>query len=133
MIVVAAQMLVYGGTSVATSLGLSDWVIGVTIIAAGTSLPEFATSLVAVLKGRYGIGLGNIVGSDIFNVLGVLGLTGMIRVVEVETSATTSLAGLCLMVLITVLFMRTGWRLSRKEGLLLMTFASARWILDLAS
>lgn len=133
MIVVAAQMLIYGGTSMATSLGLSDWVIGVTIIAAGTSVPEFATSLVAVLKGHYGISLGNIIGSDIFNVLGVLGLTGMIRVVEVEASAKLSLAALCVMVLMTVLFMRTGWRLSRREGLLLITLASARWMLDLVS
>ena len=132
MIVVAAQMLIYGGMSLATSLGLSDWVIGVTIIAAGTSLPEFATSLAAVVKGRYGISLGNIIGSDIFNVLGVLGLTGMIRTVEVEPAATASLAGLCVMVLITLLFMRTGWRLSRREGLLLIALASVRWILDLA-
>ena len=56
---------------VATSLGLSDGVIGVTIIAAGTPLLEFATSLAAVLKGRYGLSLGNIIGSDIFNVLRV--------------------------------------------------------------
>ncbi len=133
LIVVAAQMLIYGGTSIAMSLGLSDWVIGVTIIAAGTSLPEFATSLAAAVKGRYGMSLGNIIGSDIFNVLGVLGLTGMIRAVEVESAATASLVGLCVMVLITVFFMRTGWRLSRREGFLLITLASARWILDLAS
>lgn len=133
MIVVAAQMLIYGGTSVATSLGLSDWVIGVTVIAAGTSLPEFATALAAVLKGRYGLSLGSIIGSDIFNVLGVLGLTGMISAVEVEAAATASLAGLCVMVLVMLLFLRTGWRLSRTEGLLLITLASARWMLDLVS
>lgn len=88
-------------------------------LSASTPLIVAASGVVAVLKGRYGIGLETIFGSDIFNVLGVRGLTGMIRVVEVETSATTSLAGLCVMVLLTVLFMRTGWRLSRKEGLLL--------------
>lgn len=133
LIVVSAHMLVFGGTSVATTMGLSDWVIGVTIIAAGTSLPEFATSLVAVMKGRYGLSLGNIIGSDIFNVLGVLGLTGLIRAVEVDASATVSLVGLCVMVLVTVLFMRTGWRLSRKEGFVLVALASARWFLDLTS
>jgi len=133
MIVVAAQMLIYGGRLIAMSLGLSDWVIGVTVIAAGTSLPEFATSLAAVLKGRYGLSLGNIIGSDIFNVLGVLGLTGMIRTVEVDAAATASLAGLCVMVLVTVLLLRTDWTLSRKEGLLLIALASARWMLDLAS
>ena len=133
LIPVAAQMFIYGGISVATSLGLSDWVIGVTIIAAGTSLPEFATSLAAMLKGRYGLSLGNITGSDIFNVLGVLGLTGMIRAVEVKAAATASLAGLCVMVLVTVLFPRAGLTLSRKEGLLLITLVSARWMLDLVS
>ena len=85
-----------------------------------------------MLKRPYGLGLGNIIGSDIFNVLGVLGLTGMIRAVEVEAAATASLAGLEVMVLVTVLFLRTGWRLSRKEGLLLITLTSA-WMLDLAS
>ena len=67
-----------------------------------------------------------------FNVLGVLGLTGRSRTVEVEPAATASLAGRCVMVLITLLFMRTGWRLSRREGLLLIALASVRWILDLA-
>ncbi len=126
-------MFIYGGISVAASLGLRDWVIGVTIIAAGTSLPQFATSLAAVLRGRYGLSLGNITGSDIFNVLGVLGLTGMIRGVEVKAAATASLAGLCVMVLVTVPFLWTGWTLSRKEGLLLITLASARGMLDLVS
>ena len=85
-----------------------------------------------MLKRRYGLSLGNIIGSDIFNVLGVLRLTGMIRVVEVEAAATASLAGLEVMLLVTVLFARTGWRLSRKEGLLLITLTSA-WMLDLVS
>ena len=58
--------------------------------------------------GRYGLSLGNITGNDIFNILGLLGLTGMIRAVEVEAAATASLAGLCVMVLVTVLFLRTG-------------------------
>jgi cation:H+ antiporter len=131
LIVVAAQMLIVGGTSVATSFGLSDWVIGVTIIAAGTSLPEFATSVAAVLKGRYGLSLGNIIGSDIFNLLGVLGLTGMLRAVEVDASATGALAALAGMAVVALLFMRTGWTLSRKEGLALVAMAAARWFLDL--
>ena len=77
--------------------------------------------------------MGNIIGSDIFNVLGVLGPTGMIRAVEVEAAARASFAGLCVMALVTVLFPRTGWTLSRKEGLLLITLASARGMLDLVS
>jgi len=90
---------------------------------------SWATSL----KGRHGLSLGNIIGSDIFNVLRVLGPTGMICGVEVEAAATASLAGLCVMVLVTVFFLRIGRTLSRKEGLLLITLASARRMLDLVS
>ena len=59
--------------------GISDWVIAVTIVAAGTSAPEFATSGAAAIKGRHGIAIGNLIGSDLFNLLGVLGLAGIIN------------------------------------------------------
>ena len=79
-------LIVYGGhlmvvhvSNVARYLGVSDWVIAVTIVAAGTSAPEFATSIAAALKGRHGIAIGNLIGSDLFNLLGVLGLAGMIN------------------------------------------------------
>lgn len=78
--------LVYGGdcfvdgaSAIASSLGVSDAVIGLTIVAAGTSLPELATSVAAALKGKTGIALGNVIGSNIFNIFLVLGVAGTIR------------------------------------------------------
>ena len=105
----------------------------VTIVAAGTSAPEFAISLVGVLKGRYGISAGNVIGSDIFNLLGVLWLAGLLRPVEVDPMSRYSLAALSGMVFVVLLFMRTGWRLSRLEGLALIVIAALRWAFDFSA
>ena len=74
MIVAGGHLMVEHASNVARYLGVSDWVIAVTIVAAGTSAPEFATSVAAALKGRHGIAIGNLIGSDLFNLLGVLSL-----------------------------------------------------------
>ena len=130
LMLLAAHLLIGGATSLAERFGLSEWVIGVTVVAAGTSIPEFATSLAAAVKRPPGLGLGNIIGSDIFNILGVLGLTGVLHSVDVAPAATGSLLALSLMVLLAILFMRTHWTLSRAEGFLLVALGLARWILD---
>jgi cation:H+ antiporter len=78
MLVVGSQWLVDGAVEIAKYFGLSELVIGLTIVAAGTSLPELATSVMASLKGERDIAIGNIVGSNIFNIGAVLGLSGMI-------------------------------------------------------
>jgi cation:H+ antiporter len=108
-------------------------VIAVTIVAAGTSLPELAVSLAGVWEGRYGISAGNVIGSDIFNLVGVLGLAGLLSPVEVEPMARVSMAALFGMVLVVLFFMRTGWRLTRLEGLALLVLAAARWGFDFAA
>ncbi|MFG0306741.1 MAG: calcium/sodium antiporter [Phycisphaerales bacterium JB040] len=77
-IVLGARWLVQGATGIATALGVSDLVIGLTIVAAGTSLPEVATSVVAALRGHRDIAVGNVVGSNIFNILCILGATGLL-------------------------------------------------------
>ena len=123
-------MLVASASAIAREVGISEWVIGVTIVAAGTSAPEMATSLAGVLKGRYGISAGNLIGSDIFNLLGVLGLAGMLRTMEVDVMARVSLVSLSAMVFLVLVFMRTGWRVSRLEGLILVAIGLARWVLD---
>lgn len=133
LVVGGSHMLVEGATAIARSFGISDWVIAVTVVAAGTSAPEFATSLAAVIKGKYAISAGNLVGSDIFNLLGVLGLAGMLNNMAVDSAARTSLAALCGMVFLVLIFMRTGWKVSRIEGLLLVLVAVARWGLDFSS
>jgi cation:H+ antiporter len=132
-VVGGSHLLVDAATVIARTYGVSDWVIAVTVVAAGTSAPEFATSLVAVLKGKYAISAGNVIGSDIFNLLGVLGVAGLLGGMQVDPAARASLAALSGMVFVTLLFMRTGWRLSRLEGLALILIGTARWGMDFAN
>lgn len=130
LLAASAELMVESASSIAAHLGLSEWVIGITIVAAGTSLPEFTTSLVAAARGQYGLSLGNIVGSDIFNILGVLGLTAVLRPVRIGPEASGSILALVAMAALTVLFMRTGWRVSRWEGGLLIAVGVLRWVMD---
>jgi cation:H+ antiporter len=127
----ASHVLVRSATLVARDLGVSDWVIAVTIIAAGTSLPEFATTVVGFLRKHHAIGFGNIIGSDIFNLLGVLGLAGVLERMELQPSAQGSLLALSAMAILTLAMMRSGWRLTRMEGLVLIVVGAMRWVLDI--
>ncbi|MAW87219.1 MAG: sodium:calcium antiporter [Phyllobacteriaceae bacterium] len=81
-----ARLLVDGATAIATALGVSQAVIGLTIVAVGTSLPELATSLVAAIRGNSAVSLGNIVGSNIFNIFGILGITAIVTPIPVAAS-----------------------------------------------
>ena len=132
LLAVGSHLLVNSAIPIARSFGVSNWVIGVTVVAAGTSAPEFATSLVGVLRGRYDISVGNVIGSDLFNLLGVLGVAGVLHPQAVVPGASASLIALAVMVVLVVVFARTGWRLSRTEGLALVLFGLARWTLDFA-
>lgn len=78
LLVLGAQLLVDGATTIAKDLGASDLVIGLTVVAVGTSMPELATSVVAAIRGERDIAVGNVVGSNIFNILSVLGLTAAV-------------------------------------------------------
>ncbi len=126
-----SQLLVSSSIDLARYFEVSEWVIAVTIVAAGTSAPELAVSIVSVVKGRYAIGAGGLVGSDIFNVLGVLGVAGTIHPVTIHADSRPSLLALPVMVLALLFFARTGWRISRLEGALLLLFGIGRWWLDL--
>jgi len=129
-IVGGSHLLVSSATEVARNLGISEWVISVTVVAAGTSVPEFATSIAGVLKGKFALSAGNVIGSDIFNLLGVLGVAGTLTSISVDPMARISLAALCGMVLLLLVFMRTGWRISRLEGVALILVAALRWVFD---
>ena len=87
LLMIASKMLVTGAITIATTMGVPDLVIGLTIVAIGTSLPELAAAVAAARKGAHDMIIGNIIGSNIFNTLGVLGLTGVIRSTEIDTSA----------------------------------------------
>ncbi|GIK58423.1 MAG: sodium:calcium antiporter [Chloroflexota bacterium] len=135
LILAGGHYLVESAVLVAEYFGLSEWAIGVTIVAAGTSAPEFATSLVAVLRGHSDISIGNLIGSDLFNLLGVLGLAGMIQQepMVIDPAGLNSIMLLSGMVIFVVILMRSGWRLARWEGALLLIINLFRWYFDLTS
>ncbi len=133
MIVVGGHLMVQHASNVARYMGVSDWVIAVTIVAAGTSAPEFATSVTAAIKGRHGIAVGNLIGSDLFNLLGVLGLAGIINPAMISEDIFGSVFLLVLMVGLTLFMIRTNWTISRAEGTILVTINLIRWYFDFAS
>lgn len=87
LLIASSRVLVWGSVRIARIFGVSDMIIGLTIVAIGTSLPEFASSMIAARKGEHDIAFGNIIGSNLFNTLAVTGLAGMLHpfVVEAET------------------------------------------------
>jgi cation:H+ antiporter len=131
-VVAGGHLLVGSASTIARHAGISEWVIGATIVAAGTSAPELVTSLTAVAKKRYGISAGNIIGSNIFNVLGVLGLAGCINPMAVNDRVFTALVMVAGMMLLAVYFIRSGWKLSRLEGAVLVGIGLAHWIFELS-
>ena len=133
LIVYGGHLMVTHASSIARAFGISDWVIAVTIVAAGTSAPEFATSLTAAIKGRHNIAIGNLIGSDLFNLLGVLGLAGMINPATIEKDIYMSVFNLVLMVGLVLFFIRTNWRIGRIEGGILVAINLIRWYFDFAS
>lgn len=130
MIFLGGEFLVNSASVLASIIGLSEWVIGVTVVAAGTSAPEFVTALVAVLKDKSEISIGNLIGSDIFNILGVLGLASLIRPLSVENTAIFSLLMLIFMVVLVYFFMKSNFTVTRKHGIILVALGLARWLLD---
>ena len=87
VLVASAQILVWGAQGVARSFGISELIIGLTIVAVGTSLPELAASVASALKGHHDIALGNVIGSNIFNLLAVISVPGLIAPLAIEPSA----------------------------------------------
>ena len=124
-----ADFIVFGAVSVATIFGISERVIGLTIIAIGTSLPEIATAVVAARRNQPDIAVGNIIGSNIFNVLAVVGVTAVVQPITVNH--TMLLQDGTVMVLAALLMLpvlRTGQVVSRKEGCFLLTLYAAYMI-----
>lgn len=123
-LLLGADWLVTGAMGIAQTLGVSEVVIGITIVAFGTSLPELAVSLISVLKGEYGLAIGNIVGSNIFNLLAVIGIAAAIEPMTLHPSV-LSLHIFVMVAFTLVLFAMTydydgKARLSRLEGVALL-------------
>ncbi len=128
-----SHLLVESATALARDVGVSEWVIAVTIVAAGTSVPELATTLAGVARGRMALAAGNVIGSDLFNILGVLGVAGALQPMGIDATARGSLIALSGMALVVLFFARTGWRISKFEGLVLVLMSLLRWTIDFAS
>ena len=133
IILAGSHFLVESSAFLARSAGISEWVIGTTIVAFGTSAPELVTSIVAALKGHHGLSIGNLIGSDIFNMFGVLGTTAIIRNMQVDAEARSNLILLASMVILVLIFLRTRWRLTRREGIILVLISVGRWIYSFAA
>jgi len=132
-VVAGAHLVVGAAEHLARMIGVSDWVIGITVVAAGTSLPELATALMAAHRGRMAMMAGTLIGSDLFNVLGVLGLAAFIHPLVVTPGVHKSLLLMAAMMILLLIFMRSGWRLTRAEGLILIACALLRWSIELAA
>ena len=121
-----SELLINGAVGMASTLGVSDRVIGITIVSVGTSIPELAASVIAVIKKEKAISLGNLLGSNIFNLLAVLGITSIVTPITVLdqgllTSDIFWMLGISFLILPLVFFpkgLRLGWR----DGLILLTF-----------
>ena len=114
-----SNLFVEGATAVATNLGVSEAVIGLTIVAGGTSLPELATSVVSARKGNSGIAIGNVLGSNVFNILAILGITGMITPMTLKGITYIDLSMLVISIMIVWLFSFTKYKIERWEGAVL--------------
>ncbi|MGP9568994.1 calcium/sodium antiporter [Halomonas sp. AOP25-F1-15] len=131
MLIGGSQLLLYGAIGLAQAMGISETVIGLTIVAVGTSLPEMAVSVIAALRRHADVAVGNILGSNIFNLLGILGISAFLqplplapRVAMFDQWVMLGAAGLL------VLFLYTGMRLARWEGAALLAGYAAYLVLS---
>ena len=125
LLVVGSNFLVEGAVTLARALGISELVIGLTVVAVGTSLPELATSILAAIKGERDIAVGNIVGSNIFNLLCVLGLASMVAPAAVAVSPNALAFDFPVMIAVAIACLPiffSGYRINRWEGLLFLGY-----------
>jgi cation:H+ antiporter len=125
LLVVGAKWLVVAGTTIAAAAGISETVIGLTVIALGTSLPEIATSVLAAFRGERDIAVGNIIGSNIFNLLGIAGISALVAPGGLTVADSMIVFDLPVMVAVAIACLpifATGHRIDRWEGLLLFGY-----------
>ncbi len=129
LLIISSRILVWGAVDLATTFGISDLVIGLTIVAVGTSLPELASSIIAARKGEHDLALGNILGSNLFNTLAVVGIAGLIAPMPVAPEVLTRdfpvMAALTLVLFAMCYGFRGPGRVNRFEGsALLLAFVA---------
>ncbi|MFV1871848.1 MAG: calcium/sodium antiporter [Oleiphilus sp.] len=126
ILIVSSRILVWGSVEIAQQLGVSDLIIGLTIVALGTSLPELAASIVAAKKGEHDIAIGNVIGSNMFNLLAVIGIAGTISPMtdlepEVLWRDWTVMLGLIIALLVMAFGFKGKHKINRVNGVLLLT------------
>lgn len=130
--IVGARLLVSGAVSAAQAIGISEAVIGLTVVAIGTSMPELATSVIAMRKGQGDVAFGNVIGSNIFNILGILGVTAIVQPMQAPPEIIRfDIWVMAAAAVLLVLFARSGWRIGHLEGVLLTSLylAYLAWLL----
>jgi cation:H+ antiporter len=125
VLVLGSRLLVDHSVALAKSWGVSEAVIGLTIVAAGTSVPELATSLVAAVRKQPDIAIGNVVGSNIFNILGILGLASLVAPLRAQGIASLDYAAMILFTVLLIPLLYTGRLLHRIEGGVLLALYGA--------
>lgn len=149
LLVMASEHVVNSAVYIAQVFGLSERAIWATIVAAGTSLPEMAATVAAIIKKNYDMWVGNVIGSDIFNILGIIGISSIIAPLNLTSKCVVltscdiwfwqmlfrdnifSVLILFLTLGVTFLFMRTGWKLSKREWFILLAFATLRMLFEI--
>ena len=125
LLIASSQIVVWGAVNIARELGVSDLIIGLTVIALGTSLPELASSIMAVRKNEHDIALGNVIGSNLFNTLAVVGIAGSIHPLQVETAVLSRDMTVMTVLTVTLFIFSYGFRgpgrINRLEGALLLS------------
>ena len=148
LLVMSSDLVVDSAVYIARVLEVSEWAIWATIIAAGTSLPEIAATLTAIIKKKYDMWVGNVIGSDIFNILWIVWISSVIAPLELKSKCIIwtcewffwtflydnmfSMAVLIVTLVVTLIFMRTNWRLSKTEWLFLFLFALLRMAFEIS-
>lgn len=130
-LIIGSNMFVDNASFVASSLGVSDAVIGLTIVAGGTSLPELATSMVSAKKGNSDIAIGNVIGSNVFNILMIIGITGLVKPMHIVGITTLDLIMMLASMLLMWFFCRTTYKVKRWEGavLTIVYLAYLTWLI----
>ena len=148
LLVMSSDLIVDAAVYVATVMWVSEWAIWATIIAAGTSLPEMAATLAAIIKKKYDMWVWNVIGSDIFNILWIVWISSVIAPLHMDPKCLVwtcdtfrwslmydnifSMFVLILTLVLTLIFLRTNWKLSKAEWLFLFLFACLRMAFELA-
>lgn len=124
LLILSSRLLVYGAVGIATAFGVSDIIIGLTVVAVGTSLPELASSIVAARKGEPDIALGNVLGSNLFNTLAVVGISGVIHPTAIEKEIFYRDIGTMTVLTLSLFIFGYGFkgegRINRLEGAILL-------------